>query len=376
MLAVRHPHASAVVAVWTGLPVADRHSWHAPAPRLTMAKMSESRPDHTAGDSDAAADAGPRISVLAPAPLVVVEITDDPGDKDTNAQPNIHMHPGGQGAWVAGMAAALGADVSLCAPLGGELGEPLRHLLIADGITVMSVGVGAGTGAAVVDLRDGERVELVRMPPPPLDRHDLDDLYGMALVDALESKVAVITGVDPPTLVPPHFFGRLAADVREAGVPVIADLATDAAKAVIDEAPTVLKMSHEEVLEAGLADHDDLDALSSAATKLVEGGITAVVISRAEKPALLVTAKGARLVSSPALQPVVHRGAGDSMTAGIAVGLGRGMDIEDALRLGAAAGTLNVARRGLGSGRREQIERFAAKIEITDADATADERSR
>lgn len=340
-----------------------------------MAKMSESPPDDVVGESKPADDAGPRVSVLAPAPLVVVEITDDPGGDSADAQPTIHMHPGGQGAWVAGMAAVLGADVSICAPLGGELGEPLRHLLLADGITVMDVGVGVGTGAAVVDLRGGERVELARMPPPPLDRHDLDDLYGMALVDALESKVSVITGVDPPTLVPPDFFGRLAADVRAAGIPVIADLATDAALAVIDEAPTVLKMSHEEVLAAGLADQDNLESLRRAAAKLVSGGITAVVISRAEKPALLVTEQGARLVSSPAIRPVVHRGAGDSMTAGIAVGLGRGLDIEDALRLGAAAGTLNVARRGLGSGRREQVERFAAKIEITDADAATDERS-
>lgn len=340
-----------------------------------MTKMTESQPSDVVGESTETTDAGPRISVLAPAPLVVVEITDDPGSADAEAQPNIHMHPGGQGAWVAGMAAALGADVSICAPLGGELGEPLRHLMIADGITVMSVGVGAGTGAAVVDLRGGDRVELATMPPPPLDRHDLDDLYGMALVDALESKVAVITGVDPPTLVPSEFFGRLVADIRTAGIPVIADLADDAALAVIDAVPAVLKMSHEEVLAAGLADEDNLDALRGAAAKLVARGITAVVISRAEKPALLVTDQGARLVSSPAIQPVVHRGAGDSMTAGIAVGLGRGLDIEDALRLGAAAGTLNVARRGLGSGRREQVERFAAKIEITDADEAADERS-
>ncbi|MCB2412303.1 PfkB family carbohydrate kinase [Demequina sp. TTPB684] len=332
--------------------------------------MSESRPESAADASNVTPAAGPRISVLAPAPLVVVEITDDPGGDGGDAKPTIHMHPGGQGAWVASMAAALGANVSICAPLGGELGEPLRHLLIADGITVMDVGVGAGTGAAVVDLRSGERVEVATMPPPPLDRHDLDDLYGMALVDALESKAAVITGVDPPELVPPDFFGRLVADVRTARIPVVADVAGDAALAVIAEAPTVLKMSHEEVLAAGLAEHDDLATLRAAAEALVERGITAVVISRADKPALLVTANGARLVSSPAIRPVVHRGAGDSMTAGIAVGLARGLDIEDALRLGAAAGTLNVARRGLGSGRREQIERFADKIEVTDAGDT------
>ena len=36
----------------------------------------------------------------------------------------------------------------------------------------------------------------------------------------------------------------------------------------------------------------------------------------------------------------------------------------EALRLGGAAGALNVTRRGLGSGGQEQIERLAAEVRI------------
>jgi 1-phosphofructokinase len=64
------------------------------------------------------------------------------------------------------------------------------------------------------------------------------------------------------------------------------------------------------------------------------------------------------------LQPVDHHGAGDSMTAAIAVGLARGLPIEAALRLGAAAGALNVTRHGLGSGRREAVGRLCERIQI------------
>ena len=42
-------------------------------------------------------------------------------------------------------------------------------------------------------------------------------------------------------------------------------------------------------------------------------------------------------VCPPVLQVVDHRGAGDSMTAGLAAGLAKGLDMLDALRLGAAA---------------------------------------
>jgi 1-phosphofructokinase len=52
------------------------------------------------------------------------------------------------------------------------------------------------------------------------------------------------------------------------------------------------------------------------------------------------------------------------MTAGLAAGLARGMDMLDALRLGAAAAVLNVTRRGLATGDRREIERLASHIEL------------
>jgi 1-phosphofructokinase len=309
----------------------------------------------------------PRVTVLAAAPTVSVEIVDESGENAEQSDENrtaIHLHAGGQGAWVASMAAALGADVIMCSPLGGEFGEPLRHLLTADGITVRDTGLEAGTGAAIVEVRSDDRKTVSSMPSPALGRHELDDLYGLTLVEALDSDVLVVTGVDPPSLVPADFFGRLVADVRAAGVPVVADLSGEAALAAIEEAPTVLKMSHEEVLAGELASDDSVDALRAAAAKLVAQGIEAVVISRAAEPALLVTAEGARLITTPDLKTVVHQGAGDSMTAGIAVGLARGIGVVEAVRLGASAGALNVARHGLGSGKREHIERFADQIEV------------
>ena len=52
------------------------------------------------------------------------------------------------------------------------------------------------------------------------------------------------------------------------------------------------------------------------------------------------------------------------MTAGLAAGLAKGLDLLAALRLGAAAAGLNVTRRGLATGDRREIERLADHIEL------------
>jgi 1-phosphofructokinase len=63
--------------------------------------------------------------VLAPAPDLTVTV------EELGGEPDMHLHAGGQGIWQARMAAALGAEVTVCATFGGETGQALRHLIAA-----------------------------------------------------------------------------------------------------------------------------------------------------------------------------------------------------------------------------------------------------
>ena len=52
------------------------------------------------------------------------------------------------------------------------------------------------------------------------------------------------------------------------------------------------------------------------------------------------------------------------MTAGLAVGCARRLDLEPTLRLAAAAGALKVTRHGLGTGQSDGIEKIAERVEV------------
>lgn len=63
------------------------------------------------------------VVVFGPSPLLTVTI------EDLHGEPDIHLHPGGQGIWQARMISSLGATVVVCAALGGETGRVLMHLV-------------------------------------------------------------------------------------------------------------------------------------------------------------------------------------------------------------------------------------------------------
>ena len=94
----------------------------------------------------------------------------------------LHIHPGGQGVWQARLITALDVSVTLCACAGGEIGRVLERL-IADEGGLRVVRGDTATGWYVHDRRNGERVEIAEHPGQPLTRHDIDELYGMALAE-------------------------------------------------------------------------------------------------------------------------------------------------------------------------------------------------
>ena len=298
------------------------------------------------------------VTIFAPSPTLTVTVEDHPHGSE------VHVHAGGQGVWQGRMLLRLGASVTMCSVLTGEIGQVVRDLLEDQGITVSAVAR-EGRGAAYIhDRRGGERVPIAEEEGDPIGRHELDELYGMVLKEGMASRAVILSGPSGDLALPADTYRRLAADLRAADVAVVVDLAGERMAAALEGGVDLLKVSHEELLDDGLIADDSPGEILRAMRSLRERGADVVVVSRSSQPLLLLDETGLLEVRTPQLEVADTRGAGDSLTAGLAAGIARGDSVRDAVTLGAAAGAMNVTRHGLGSGDVEVITQLRQKVQV------------
>ncbi len=300
-----------------------------------------------------------RIVVFAPTPLLTVTIEADFDDK-----PELHLHAGGQGFWVARMVARLGTPVVLCSPFGGDTGLVLRNLVEREKVTICAVDVDRSNGSYVHDRRGGDRKEICCIGGERLSRHQIDDYYNTVLANGLSAGLIALTGQFPSPVVPPGVYSRLAADLRQNGCKVLADLSGEELKAALEGEVDLLCMSDEQLVQDGYARDNTLDEITRGIRGLHRAGAMQVILHRGAEPTLASDGDRFLEIATPRLQPLDHRGGGDTFFAVLAVGLRQGRPLEEVLKLAAAAGTLNVTRHGLGTGRFADIETLGTCVQI------------
>ena len=218
--------------------------------------------------------------MLAPSPLLTVTI--EPGTDRLE----VPLHAGGQGFWVARLAATLGVKVVFCCALGGEPGRILRGLIESERLTLRAANAGTPNGAYVHDRRSGERVEIVSVDSRQLDKRAADELYGIALSAGIDADITLITGCRPDDVIDPDLCRRLCGDLRANGKVVIADLTGPPLRATVEGGVELLRLSEEELVCDHHAASDAPADIVAGAWRLHAAGARHVLVSGGSAPAV------------------------------------------------------------------------------------------
>ena len=305
-------------------------------------------------------DDAPRVAIFAPHPLLTVAI-ETRGDQD-----DVHIHVGGQGMWVARMAAELGARPIVCSFVGGETGELIDHLLVGLPGDLRITRTAGASGSYVVDRRGGERKLLAHQVAPPPSRHELDDLFSVTCAATLEAQVLVVCNPYPGDTLPLEVFANLVSDARGNGARVLVDLSTPRLDYSLEGAPDLVKINDWELAEYVYGPVGEPHEMRAAAERLHSAGAGTVVITRAGEPAYVLHEGRELDLIPPKFERGAREGCGDSMMGGVAAGLAQGMSMPDALVLGAAAGAANFLRHGLGTGSADVVRDIVRNVRLTE----------
>lgn len=301
-----------------------------------------------------------RVAIFGPNPMLSITVealTADGGD-------DIHLHAAGQGVWVARMAAELGADAVLCGFIGGESGDVLRPLLEQMPFQLSLVETTEATGSYIQDRRSGEREPVAQSAAMPASRHEVDDLFSVACATALDADVLAVCGPYPDNALPLEIYGKLVADVGANGTPSLVDLSPPRLNSALEGKPELVKINDWQ-LASYISDSVEGDArLRAAAERLLEAGAGTAIVTRAEEPAMVLRGDEAWTLIPPRFERGAREGCGDSMMGALAACMAQGLDWEETLRVGAAAGAANFLRSGLGSADRTTVDKLARRVEL------------
>lgn len=287
-----------------------------------------------------------------------------------NRASSVRAYAGGKGLHVARAIGTLGEPATLVGVI-----DAAHRGFFADALSPLGVsfhGIEVGSVRTCLAIRDagGTRVTEILEPGPEVDEAGQRAVADAFLSSARRSAVAVLSGSVPRGF-GEDVYARLAIDLRESGVRCLVDASGALLRATAEARPFLVKPNREEL--EGLLGHriDGLPAAARAALALSARGIEMVVVSLGAEGAILAFAgRVCHAVAPP--QPVGNTvGSGDCLLAGIAVGLARGLAVDEVLRLAVACGTANTMSAEQGYVKREHVDAVLPRVRVTWLEARA-----
>ena len=274
--------------------------------------------------------------------------------------------PGGKGTNVSRAVKALGGDTAALVIVGGHTGRHVVEMIERqDGVRCVPVWVDGMTRVITTVLEtDVHRQTALFDPGSPVTAAEGDAVAVAFGREVRGAAVATFNGSVPdPALA--DLYVRCIPLAREAGAFTILDSYGEEFRRGIAAGPDMVKPNREEAerllgrkLETRADCWDAVDAFHAM-------GVPLVVLSLGAEGALVSRKDGPRLeVTPPPIEEVNPVGSGDALVAGFAVGIERGLPLDETARLAIACGTANALSWDIGHFTAKEVEELAARVQV------------
>jgi len=270
---------------------------------------------------------------------------------------------GGKGCDVSLVLRGLGEETVATGLAAGENGRRMEAMLRSAGATPDFVWTHGETrmNTVLIETETGGHTTICAAGLAP-DEDAFTALRAWTRRWSTTADVTVLAGSLPEGW-PAERYGELVDAAKAADKPVVVDAAGAALSAAVARGVAAVKPNLSE-LESVAGPLGSLEAVRAAATELQARGARWVLVSLGAEGALLVSEVGAWRAPGLVVPVVNPAGAGDGMTACLALGLARGWTETETLRWAVAVSAAIVTTRGTAEVRRADVDRLLTEVQI------------
>jgi 6-phosphofructokinase 2 len=278
---------------------------------------------------------------------------------------NERRDPGGGGINVARVIKRLGGDVSAMFPAGGSLGELLRRLIDAEGISALTTTIAGETREdfTVLERATGAQYRFV-LPGPFLAESEWRGCLNIFSSVEQGSRFVVASGSLPPGA-PDDFYARLVKAAKQADKKTVIDTSGPPLHAALSAGVYLVKPNLNEFRSVTGERLETEAAQIKACHALIDSRQAEIVaLTLGEHGALLAARDLVLRAKALPIKLVSVVGAGDSFLGALVWSLACGHPLDLAFRYAVAAGSAALLMPGTELSHAKDIERLVGEVEI------------
>jgi 1-phosphofructokinase len=275
---------------------------------------------------------------------------------ELNRTKNETKFPGGKGINVSQVLKRLDVDSRALGFLGGFTGDYIEEFLTSHGINTDFVKVDEDTRINI-KLKSEDETE-INAKGPNITEENFEALKGK-IRELTSEDILVLAGSIPSTM-PESTYEELVKLCNENGTKFIVDAEGELLKKVLPLNPFLIKPNHHELGDLFNTVINSCEEVIPYGRELIKQGAQNVIVSLADKGAVLINKDLALIATSPEGDVKSSVGAGDSMVAGFIATYEKTKSIEEAFRFSVAAGSATAFSIGLCT--REKMESLLPQV--------------
>lgn len=198
---------------------------------------------------------------------------------------------------------------------------------------------------------------------PIIESHDLEKFENDIKEVIKDTKILVASGSYCQN-VPLDYYEKIGNLCRENNVKFILDTSGEPLKVALKSKPYLIKPNIDEIKQLLDIDVESMDEIICAGKELIKMGAENVCISLGKDGMVYLNESEIYEVKVPKIEAVNTVGSGDSTIAGFSVGILRGYEVEELLKLSNACGISNALNIETGFVNLEEIEKYKDLVKV------------